>query len=161
MDEARVTFCGQGEANSGFKAARMGFCPLCHPPHHGKGKRILSGLLKWRGKALEYLSFACQSWVLGNNRAFVTGAAQGAACPLLAKPPIWELQFYLGIAQERKTHFWVLQEVFLPEHRWSAEAQLPSDHPPPPHSQRLFSRWCLWDTSAWPGTKSNLGTGKT
>lgn len=157
MEEARVTFCGQGEANSGFKAARMGLCPLCHPPHHGKGKWILSGLPCAEMKGEKHRN----TWVLPVNPGFLGTTERLWRAQRKEQPPIREFQFYLGIAQERKTHFWVLQDGFLPEHRWRAEAQLPSDHPPAQHSQRLFSRWCLWDTSAWPGTKSNLGTGKT
>lgn len=176
MEEARVTFCGQGEANSGTTAAASrqhghGSVLAASVPPSTTWKRQADGsfqvccMLKWRGKSARISEF-CLSILGCWKQASVcdghgSAGRRGAACLLLAKPPIWELRFYLGIAHERKTHCWVLQDVFCPRIGGGLRHSSPADHPPPPHSQRLFARWCLRDTPAWPGTKSNLEARKT
>lgn len=141
-----VLRAGRGKLRHNSGGFKERFCPpcLCATLHTTEkaGKWILEGSLcakTKRGKRQNNLSFARQSWAVGNKRVFVTGR-QGAACPLLAKPPIWELHFYLGVAHERKTHFWVLQDIFCPIRGGGLRHSCPADHPPPPHSQRLFLR---------------------
>lgn len=153
-----ISRAGRGKLrhnSGGSEAARTRFCPVyLRATLHttGKaGKWILSGLLyaKMKGGKRQNI------WVSPVNPGLLETteclwdrgtSRQGAACPLLAKPPIWELQFYLGVAHERKTHFWVLQDIFCPSIGGGLRHSSPADHPPPPHSQRLFSCWCLRDT---------------
>lgn len=187
MQKAQVTFCGQGEANSGTTAApskkhRDDFFLTASVPPSTTRKSQANGsfqvccTLKWRKKVkIPELSLSILGcWKQPSICAGHTSAGrQGAACLSLAKLVIRELKFYLQpeIASEKKIHLWILQDVCCLSIRGGLRyVTASSGHAPPQtthhlqvpaHSERLFSLPCLRDTPAQRGTKSYLKARQT
>lgn len=161
--EARVSFCGQGEANSGTAAAAPrqhghGSVLATSVPPSTPGERQANGsfqvcsVLKWRVESAGISEFCCQSRAVGNNRVFVTqkhkqarsslpalGKASHLGAPILPGGCTRKENTFLGLAG----HFF---SFFFPSIGGGLRHSSPADHPAPPHSQRLFSRRCVQDT---------------
>lgn len=163
MQKAQVTFCGQGEANSGTTAApskkhRDDFFLTASVPPSTTRKSQANGsfqvccTLKWRKKVkIPELSLSILGcWKQPSICAGHTSAGrQGAACLSLAKacdpgaqilPAAWDCIW-------KENTFMDFAGRLLPEHTWRAKVRhgqlrprSPADHPPPPgpRSQRAL-----------------------